>query len=85
MLSFIKAINKALTDTVDTVSDVITAAQETVSMGTTYIHHRAVAQQLVDKDAVGVSTTLALEEIQAELEGNEKRQALYDEVMKHFN
>ncbi len=84
-MSIIASFRKTITTTLDTATDVISAAQESVSMVTTYIHHRAVAQQIIDKDTVVLSTTLALEEIQSELEGNEKRQALFAETAKLFD
>lgn len=84
-MSVIKSLRTTITTTLDTATDVMSAAQESVSMVTTYVHHRAVAQQVVDKDTVILSTTLALEEIQNELEGNEKRQALFDKTAELFN
>lgn len=84
-MSIISSFVKTITTTLDTATDVVSAAQETVSMATTYVHHRAVSQQIVDKDTVVLNTTLALEEIQAELEGNEKRQELFDKTAAMFN
>lgn len=84
-MSIISSFSKTITTTLDTATDLVSAAQESISMGTTYIHNRAVSQQIVDKDTVVLATTLALEEIQAELEGNEKRQALFDKTAELFN
>lgn len=84
-MSVLKSLFTTITTTLDTATDVMSAAQETVSMATTYVHHRAVSQQIVDKDTVVLATTLALEEIQAELEGNEKRQELFDKTAALFN
>lgn len=84
-MSIVSSLVKTITTTLDTATDVISAAQESVSMATTYVHHRAVAQQIVDKDTVVLSTTISLEAIQDELEGNDKRQALFAETAKLFN
>ena len=84
-MSIVSSFVKTITTTLDTATDVISAAQESVSIATTYVHHRAVAQQIVDKDTVVLNTTLALENIQAELEGNEKRQDLFDKTAALFD
>lgn len=84
-MSIISSLTKTITTTLDTATDVVAAAQETVSMATTYVHHRAVAQQIIDKDTVVLSTTKSLEHIQQELEGNEKRQALFEATAKLFD
>jgi hypothetical protein len=85
MSSIFTSVRTAITTTLDTATDIVKAAQETVSMATTYVHHRAVSQQIVDKDTVVLSTTLALELIQVELEGNEKRQELFDKTAALFD
>lgn len=85
MASIITSMKNTITTSLDTATDLISAAQETVGMATTYVHNRAVSQQIVDRDTVVLSTTLQLELIKEELEGNEERQALFDATAKLFD
>jgi hypothetical protein len=84
-MSILSSFSKTITTTLDTATDLIGAAQESVSMATTYVHNRAVSQQIIDKDTVVLATTLALEELQSQLEGNEKRQELFNATAKLFD
>lgn len=84
-MSIISSLRKTITTTLDTATDVISAAQESVSMATTYVHHRAVAQQIVDKDTVVLATTKSLAEIKAELQGNKELEDLFAETAKLFD
>ena len=70
-MSILSSFVKTITTTLDTATDVISAAQESVSMATTYVHHRAVAPQVVDRDTVVLSTTTSLKTIQDELDEDE--------------
>lgn len=83
-MAIFSSINKAITGTIDTAGDVINAAQETVNMATTYIHHRAVAQQVIDRDTVVLSTTKSLKLIKDELDEDEDLATLFEETNKLF-
>jgi len=85
MASIFTSLINTITTTLDTVTDVMGAGQETVSMGTEFIHNRAKAQQITDRDSVAMATTLELENIQAQLDGNEKRKALFETTRKMFD
>lgn len=84
MASVLGSLANALTTTFDTIGDVGSAVQKTVGMATNYIDRQATAADIVGLDSVILSTTLELEKIAAELDGNEKRQKLFDEVSALF-
>lgn len=84
MASVLKSISGALITTFDTIGDVGSAVQKSVSMATNYIDRQATAADIVGMDSIILSTTLELELIQSELDGNAKRQALFDAVALRF-
>lgn len=84
MASVLGSLSSALVTTFDTIGDVGSAVQKTVGMATNYIDRQATSADIVGMDSIILSTTLELEKIAAELDGNEKRRALFDEVAKRF-
>jgi len=84
MASVLGSLANALTTTFDTIGDVGSAVQKTVGMATNYIDRQATAADIVGMDSIILSTTLELEKIAAEREGNAKRKALFDEVALRF-
>ena len=85
MASIFGSLSNALVTTFNTVGDVGNALQKSVGMATNYIDRQATAADIVGLDTVILSTTLELEKITAELDGNEKRQALFDLVATKFD
>ncbi len=84
MASVLGSLSNALVTTFDTIGDVGSALQKSVGMATNYIDRQATSADIVGMDSIILSTTLELEKIQSELEGNVKRQALFEEVAKRF-
>lgn len=84
MASVLGSLSSALTITFDTIGDVGSAVQKTVGMATNYIDRQATSADIVGMDSIILSTTLELEKIAAELDGNAKRQALFDLVKERF-
>lgn len=84
MASVLKSISSAIITTFDTIGDVGSAVQKTVGMATNYIDRQATSADIVGMDTIILSTTLELEKIAAELDGNAKRKALFDEVALRF-
>jgi hypothetical protein len=84
MASVFGSISKALVTTFDTIGDVGNAVQKSVGMATNYIDRQATSADIVGMDSIILSTTLELEEIQAQLEGNEKRKELFEQVAARF-
>lgn len=60
------------------------AADESLSIATEYIHNRAVATKLTDKQEVMVSTAERMSELQAKLNADENLKAQYDALAEHF-
>lgn len=83
-MSVLRSLSNALITTFDTVGDVGSAIQKSVGMATNYIDRAATSADIIGLDSTILATTLELEKIQSELEGNVKRQALFEEVSKRF-
>lgn len=83
-MSVLRSLSNALITTFDTVGDVGSAIQKTVGMATNYIDRAATSADIVGLDSTILATTLELEKVAAELEGNAKRKELFDEVSKRF-
>jgi hypothetical protein len=84
MTSIIGSFSNAVVTTFDTIGDVGSALQKSVGMMTNYIDRQATAADIVGMDTIILSTTLELEKIAAELDGNAKRTALFAEVALKF-
>lgn len=84
MASVLRSLSNALVTTFDTIGDVGSAVQKSVHMATAYVDRAATAADMIGNESTILSVTLELEKIQSELDGNEKRQALFDEVSKRF-
>ena len=85
MASVLKSISSAIITTFDTIGDVGSAVQKSVGMATNYIDRQATSADIVGMDTIILSTTLELEKIAAELDGNEKRRDLFKMVANRFN
>lgn len=79
-MSILKSTRNAVTGVLDTVTDVAGAARETVSIGTQFVHHRAVAFQLTDREAVLISTAEVLSEMQSKLEADPKLAQIHKDL-----
>jgi len=84
MATVFKSISNAIITTFDTIGDVGSAVQKSVGMATKYIDRQAISADIIGMDTVIFTTTLELEKIAAELDGNAKRKALFDEVALRF-
>ena len=84
MASVFGSLSNALVTTFDTIGDVGSAVQKSVGMATNYIDRQATSADIVGMDSIILSTTLELEKIAAELDGNDKRRALFDAVALRF-
>lgn len=83
-MSMLSSFSNAFQRTFNTVGAVAGALEKTVTIGTTYIDHQSIRIETVSKEQAILDTTLALEAIQNELDGNAKRQALFDQVALKF-
>ena len=84
-MSMFSSIFGAVTRTANAVGSIAGAAEETVSIGTTWINQQSIVIKASGKDHAILALTKSLEEVQAELKGNASRQALFDECAKLFN
>lgn len=84
MSSILKSLRGAITGTLDTVTDVAGAARETVSIGTKFIHHQAIAFDTIDKERTLVSTAETLDELQAKLDSNPNLAAIHKKLSEKW-
>lgn len=81
-------IFSSIRDTVVAVSNPIistaNAADESLSIATEYIHNRAVATKLTDKEYVRVATAEKMTELQAKLDADDALKAQYDALAEAF-
>ena len=83
-MSVLRSLSNAIITTFDTVGDVGSALQKSVKMATDYVDRAAIAADMMGNESTIMTVTRELEKIHAELDGNAKRQALFDEVSKRF-
>lgn len=84
MTSILKSLRGAITGTLDTVTDVADAARETVSIGTQFVHHRAVAFTETDRESVLISTAETLLEHQKKLDSDPNLGALHKKLAEKW-
>ena len=85
MASIFSAINGAVVSSLSVVTKVANAVEESISIGTDYIDNAATHNRLVGKESWILATTLELEKIESELDGNAKRRALFDKVSESYS
>lgn len=85
MASIFSAINGAVVSTLSVVTKVANAVEESISIGTDYIDNAATHNRLVGKESWILATTLELEKIESELDGNAKRRTLFDKVSESYS
>lgn len=85
MPSIFSALNSAVVSSLNVVTRVATAVENTVEIGTDYIDHASIHYRSTGKESWTLATTLEMEKIQAELDGNVKRQTLFDQVAKLYD
>lgn len=83
-MSILKSARAAITGVLDTVTDVAKGAQETVGMGTQYVHHRALTFKESDRENAALALSENLREIQAKLDADPDLARIHDSVMKKF-
>lgn len=83
-MSILRSLRGAVTGVLDTVTDVAKGAQETVQMGTDYVHHRAVAFKETDREVVLVSTAKTLRELKSELDADPELTTIHESLAKKF-
>lgn len=79
-MSVIRSARNAITGMLDTVSDVAKGAQETVGVGTQFVHHRAVAFTKSDREVVLVGLSKTLRELKAELDADPTLAKIHDDL-----
>ena len=84
MASILRSLSNAIVTTFDTVGDVGSAVQKSVHMATAYVDRAATAADIIGNESTILSIALELDKIQAELDGNVRLQAIFDEVAKQF-
>lgn len=83
-MSILKSARNAITGVLDTVSDVAKGAQETVGMGTQFVHHRAVAFQKSDREVVLVALSKTMRELKTELDADPTLAQIHDDLAKEL-
>ena len=81
-MSILKSFRGAVTEVLDTVSSTAKTVQETVNMGNQYVHHRATAFKVSDKETVLLSLSKTMAELQAELDSDPKLAEMHDKLAK---
>lgn len=84
-MSIISSVSQAIQESFNLVTDVAKTTQESLSVGTEYIHNRASSQKLTDKEIVRVSTAKTLTELKTELDSDEELKKMYDSLNKMFD
>lgn len=84
MSSIFKSTRNAITGVLDTVSDVAKGAQETIGMGTQFVHHRAVAFTKTDREVVLLSMSKTMRELKAELDADPELVTIHDNLAKEL-
>lgn len=81
-------IFSSVRDTIVAISNPIistaNAADESLSIATTWIHNRAVATKLTDKQYVMVNTAETLAALETKLDADEKLRTIYEKLEAEF-
>jgi hypothetical protein len=80
-MGMFKSIGAAVTKSFDAVTKAATAAEETLDMGTTYVHHRSVAFKDTDMMTVATDHAKRQADLKAELEGDEDATAIFNDLI----
>lgn len=83
-MSILKSARNAITGVLDTVTDVAKGAQETIGMGTTFVHHRSVSFTKTDRETVLVSMSKTIRELKAELDADPELAKIHDDLAKEL-
>jgi len=83
-MSILRSARNAIVGVLDTVSDVTKGAQETVGVGTQFVHNRAVAFAKADREVVLVGLSKTLRELQSELDADPMLAKIHDDLAKEL-
>lgn len=83
-MGIFSAIRDTIVATTRPVISTANALDESLSIATEYVHNRAVATKLTDKQYVMVQTSKTLATLQAELDADAKLKAIYDQLESEF-
>lgn len=83
-MGIFRSAQNAISSSFDIVTDIAEATGKTVSMATTYVDNRATKQNLTDKQSVMLDTAKHMTAIQAELEADEKLNAMFKALKSEF-
>ena len=83
-MSILNSARNAISGVLDTVSNVAKSAQETVGMGTHFVHHRAVAFQKSDREVVLVNLSKTMRELKSELDADPTLAQIHDDLAKEL-
>jgi hypothetical protein len=83
-MSMFSSISNAVSRSFNTVGAIAQATEKSVSIVTTYIDHQAIRINASGKEEAILALTLSMETVQKELDGNAKRQALFDKCSELF-
>lgn len=83
-MSILRSARNAITGMLDTVTDVAKGAQETVGMGTQYVHHRSLTFKESDRENAALALSENLRAVKAQLDADPELAAIHEAVMKKF-
>lgn len=83
-MGIFSAIRDTIVATTRPVISTANALDESLSIATEYVHNRAVATKLTDREYVKVTTAETLLELQAKLDADVDLKAIYDKLDAEF-
>lgn len=83
-MGIFSSIRDAVVATTKPVISLAEATDESLTVATSYIHNRAVAHKLTDKQEVMVSTAESMLALEAKLNADKDLKAIYDKLDKEF-
>ncbi|AGH07438.1 hypothetical protein SUFG_00071 [Sulfitobacter phage phiCB2047-B] len=81
-MGMFKSISTAISSTFDVVTKAATAAEETLDMGTSYVHHRSVAFKDTDMMQVATDHAKRQSDLKRELEEDDDAAEIFKDLMK---
>lgn len=84
-MGMFKSISAAVTGTFNVITKAAVTAEETLDMGTTYVHHRAVMFKDTDMVQVATDTAKRQAELKRELEDDEDAAEIFHDLMAKLN
>ena len=84
-MSILSSARRAITGVLDTIGDVALAAQETVGMGTSFVHDESVAFKKTHRESVLIRMSESMLEMSSKLEADPKLAAIHETLSKELS